>query len=140
MDVEEYRSLYGGIDDAAPGWDALDERLKEVYGDQEPQHWGTSVKYMLGGPDPLDGISMYECRDGGRDHLHFSTYGYSSLYYDEESVGEDWSRYGLEMTFRLASSLPPAEEPLWLLNLLQNLAKYVFKSNKPFGHLHWIPA
>ncbi|MFO0924201.1 MAG: hypothetical protein U0905_17125 [Pirellulales bacterium] len=70
MDIAEYKSLYGDRDDAAPGWDAIDGRLREVYGDQEPQHWGTLIKHMLGGPDPLDGISAYRCSDGGRDHLH----------------------------------------------------------------------
>jgi hypothetical protein len=140
MNVEEYRSLYATSNDAAPGWDALNRRLTQVYGEQEPKHWGTIIKHMLGGPDPIDGISMYECREGGRDHLHFSTFGYTSLYYDEESVGKPWSGYGFEMTFRLASPLPPTEEPFWLINLLNNLARYVFESGKIFGHLHWIPA
>jgi hypothetical protein len=63
---------------------------------------------MLGGPDPIDGISPYQCTDGGIDHLHFITFGYPSLYYDE-AVGKAFSRFGFEMTFRLASELPPAE-------------------------------
>lgn len=140
MSLSEYQRLYGKSDDAAPGWDSIRERLTEVYGAQEPQHWGTIIKHMLGGPDPIDGISAYECRDGGRDHLHFVTYGYSILYYDEEAVGSDFSGYGFEMTFRLVSDLPPAEQPIWVCNLLQNLARYVFKSNKIFDAGHWIPA
>lgn len=140
LNLEEYKRLYGDQDDATPGWDAINERLTEGYGDQEPKHWGTIIKQMLGGPDPIDGISAYECRDGGRDHLHFVTFGYSILYYDEEAVGNDYSGYGFEMTFRLASDLPPSEEPIWVCNLLQNLAKYVFKTNKIFDAGHWIPA
>jgi hypothetical protein len=140
MNLVEYRNHYATLDDAAPGWDALDERLKQVYGQQEPRHWGTIIMHMFGGPDPIDGISAYQCSDGGRDHLHFSTFGYSSLYYDEESVGAEWSGFGFEMTFRLASPLPPPEEPNWVINLLQNLAKYVFKSGKIFEPQHWIPA
>lgn len=139
MERAEYKRLYEGKD-AAPGWDAIDGRLREVYGSQEPKHWGTIVKHMLGGPDPLDGISAYECRQGPMEHLHFVTYGYSSLYYDEESVGADYSRFGFEMTFRLASTFPPAEEPIWVCNLLQNLARYVFKSGRCFEQYHWIPA
>jgi hypothetical protein len=137
VDIAEYKRLYEGRD-ATPGWDAIDARFREVYGDQEPQHWGSIIKHMLGGPDPLDGISAYECRDGGTPHLHFVTYGYSSLYYDEESVGGDCSRFGFEMTFRLAS--PLAEQPNWVLNLLNNLARYVFKSGRWFEPYHWIPA
>ena len=140
MNFAEYKRLYGGRDDAAPGWEAIDARLREVYGEQEPRHWGTIIKYMFGGPDPLDGISAYECRDGGTSHLHFCTYGYSSLYYDEESAGGECSKFGFEMTFRLATPLPPQEEPFWVLNLLNNLARYVFQSGRWFERYHWIPA
>ncbi|QJW98592.1 suppressor of fused domain protein [Frigoriglobus tundricola] len=140
MDIAEYKRRYGESDDAAPGWDAIDARLREVYGEQEPRHWGSLIKYILGGPDPLDGISAYECESGGKPHLHFCTYGYSSLYYDEESVGAECSKFGFEMTFRLATPLPPTEEPNWVLNLLNNLARYVFKSGRWFEPYHWIPA
>jgi len=139
MNITQYRELYDA-DDAAPGWDAIDLRLKEVYGSQEPRHWGTLHKAMLGGPDPIDGISAYESKAGGISHLHFCTYGYSELYYNEEAVGKDFSRFGFEMTFRLASPLPPTEEPNWVLNLLENLARYVFNSGKWFEEYHWIPA
>lgn len=140
MDLESYRRLYGNQDDAAPGWDAIDSQLRKIYGEQEPKHWGTAIKHMLGGPDPLDGISAYQCTDGGVDHLHFVTYGYTSLYYDEESVGSEFSRFGFEMTFRLVSDLPPPEDPIWVCNLLQNLARYVFRSEKWLEQYHWVPA
>lgn len=138
--LAEYKRLYGGRDDAAPGWDAIDARLREVYGDQEPRHWGTILKHMLGGPDPIDGISAYECRDGGVRHLHFCTYGYTSLYYDEESVGGACSGYGFEMTFRLTEPLRRRSEPNWVCNLLQNLARYVFQTGRCFEQYHWIAA
>jgi hypothetical protein len=140
MDLEEYRRQYGGKDDAAPGWDAIDARLREVYGEQEPKHWGTIIKHMFGGKDPLDGISAYQSTKGGDDHLHFCTYGYSSLYYDEESVGAEFSRFGFEMTFRLLSPLPPAEEPIWVCNLLENLARYVFSTQNWFENNQWLDA
>lgn len=138
MDQSEYQKKYN--DDSTPGWDAIDAKLTEVYGTQEPPHWGTMLSYMLGGPDPLDGISAYTCEEGGREHLHFVTYGYSSLYYDEEATGGDFSKFGFEMTFRLVSPVSPAEEPIWVCNLLQNLARYVFDSGKWFENYHWIPA
>jgi hypothetical protein len=140
MDLAEYKRRYGERGDAAPGWEAINTRLEEVYAGQEPMHWGTIVKYMFGGRDPIDGISAYQCRDGGVDHLHFITFGYSSLYYDEEAVGKDYSSYGFEMTFRLASELPPASQPIWVCNFLQNLARYVFQTGKWFEQYHWIPA
>jgi hypothetical protein len=139
MELDEYKRLYAD-QDTSPGWNAIDEQLNSIYADQEPKHWGTILSHALGGPDPLDGISAYECRDGGRDHLHFCTYGFTSLYYDEEAVGGDFSRFGFELTFRLASELPAAEEPLWTCNLLQNLARYVFESGRWFEEHHWVPA
>lgn len=138
MDLEEYKRRFPK--DSSPGWDALNVSLCDVYGDQEPQHWGTIISHRLGGPDPLDGISAYSCNDGGIDHLHFVTFGYSSLYYDEESVGSDFSKFGFEMTFRLAGPLPPKEDPIWVCNLFQNLARYVFESGKWFDNYHWVPA
>lgn len=140
MDLAEYRRRYEDQDDAAPGWDAIDSRVEPVYPGQEPKHWGTALKHMLGGPDPLDGISAYECSDGGIDHLHFITYGYTSLYYDDEAVGGDYSRFGFEMTFRLASKLPPTADPIWVCSLLQNIARYVFESKTWFEPYQWIPA
>lgn len=92
MQLEEYKSKFA--DDSSPGWDALNTPLQDVYDEQGPKHWGTILSHMLGGPDPLDGVSAYSC-DGEIDHLHFVTFGYSSLYYDEESVGNDfldWKR------------------------------------------------
>src|SRR5262249_27127412 len=140
MDLAEYRERYRGNEGAAPGWDAIDSRLKETYGSQRPRHMATVLKASVGGPDPIDGISIYESRAGGVTHLHFCTYGYSELYYNEEALGKDFSRFGFEMTFRLASPLPPTEDPSWVCNLLQNLGRYVFKSGKWFEPNHWIPA
>lgn len=139
MNLEEDRKLYKESD-KAPGWEAIDSQVREVYSDQEPKHWGTVIGHILGGPDPIDGISAYECRDGGVDHLHYLTYGYTSLYYDEEAVGGEYSRFGFEMTLRLASPLPPEEGSPWVWNLLQNLARYVFDYEKWFANYHWIPA
>ncbi len=54
------------------GWGAIDEAFLRVYpGQEERKHFGTLIPWRLGGPDPLDGISVY---DGG-DCWHFVTYG-----------------------------------------------------------------
>ena len=71
MELAEYRDLYSKLPDAAPGWDAIDAALIRHYADQEPLHWGTTIKHMLGGPDPIDGISAYFSEAGGKRHLHF---------------------------------------------------------------------
>lgn len=139
MDLETYKATHTA-DDAAPGWDAIDARLQQIYGDQNPGHWGTVLKFSLGGPDPLDGISAYRCEGADGEHLHFVTYGFSSLYYDEESAGADFSGFGFELTFRVRAADVDAGNPSWVLGLLQYLAKYVFKSRKWFEPNHWLDA
>lgn len=141
MTIDEYRCTYqNGPEVSAPGWEAIDRPLKAIYGDQEPRHWGTLISHAIGGPDPLDGVSAYESTAGGIPHLHFVTYGYSSLYYDEESVGEEFSKYGFEMTFRLKGDYPDDDGPLWVVVLMQKLARYVFQSGNHFEEFHWVPA
>ena len=46
------------------GWDAIDRALERIYGKQEPVHYGTVLPYNLGGPDPLDGVSIYKNAEG----------------------------------------------------------------------------
>ncbi|MFG1857079.1 suppressor of fused domain protein [Actinomadura geliboluensis] len=120
--------------DESPGWDAIDAALRPLYGDTEPYHLGTIHKWALGGPDPLDGISIY-ARMEPVPHWHFVSYGMTELY-TKESEDPDESGWGFEFTFRLARD--PAEEkpPVWAANLLQNLGRYVFTSGNWFeaGH------
>ena len=139
MDVTEYRNLYAKKQDAAPGWDAIDRSLAKIYGKTEPWHWGTLIKRSLGGPDPIDGISAYENSSGDTSHFHFCSYGFSSLYYDEDAVGKDFSGFGFELTFRLANKGEGRDELIWVCNLIQNLGRYVFESEKWFEEYHWIP-
>ncbi|QKG23395.1 suppressor of fused domain protein [Actinomadura verrucosospora] len=120
--------------DDTPGWDAIDAALRPLYGDVRPYHLGTVIKWALGGPDPLDGISVY-ARTEPVPHWHFVSYGMSELY-GKESSDPDESGWGFEFTFRLVRDPADAEPPPWAANLLQNLARYVFSSGNWFeaGH------
>ncbi|MEU8802480.1 suppressor of fused domain protein [Spirillospora sp. NPDC048819] len=124
--------------DESPGWDAIDNALRPLYGDASPLHLATLHKWSLGGPDPLDGISVYP-RMEPVPHWHFVSYGMSELY-AKESENPDESGWGFEFTFRVARD--PAEEkpPMWAPNMLQNLARYVFKSGNWFEPGHHIDA
>lgn len=119
--------------DEAPGWSAIDAALQRVYPGVEPKHLGTIIGWRLGGPDPLDGISIYQ-RD---DHWHFVSFGLSELY-EKESEDPDESGWGFEFTFRLARPAGETEPPIWAANFLQNLARYVFKSGNAFGPGHHV--
>lgn len=136
MNKEEYKKQF--TEDDTVGWDAIDKELIKIYPDQEPKHFAPVLHYAIGGEDPLDGISVYESKKQA-DHFHYVTYGFSQLYYDEEQAGAEFSKYGFELTFRLKKETE--EDNLhWACNLLQNLAKYVFKSGKWFEAFHFIPA
>ncbi|MCR8853541.1 suppressor of fused domain protein [Lysinibacillus fusiformis] len=114
----------------AVGWDAIDEAVSQVHGEQEPKHYGTMIPYSLGGEDPLDGISAYKS-ETPIPHWHFVTYGFSELY-EKELENKDYSGYGFELTFRLVRSEDEEEPPAWALNLLQNMGRYVFNSGNVF--------
>lgn len=120
--------------ESATGWDAIDDALAQLYGPLEPKHYGTTVKYMMGGPDPLDGISAYPVDEPG-PHWHFVTYGLTELY-DKESSRADVSGFGFELTLRLAREQSEMDPPAFALNFLQNLARYVFDSGQGFSPGH----
>ncbi|HEX7152824.1 MAG TPA: suppressor of fused domain protein [Thermoanaerobaculia bacterium] len=119
----------------APGWDAIDDALEPFYHAQEPVHWAPEIPRLLGGPDPLDGISAYASDAGGIPHWHYVTYGFTELF-DKETEDEDVSGFGFELTFRLKRE--DDAPPQWPVDLLQSLARYVFDSGNPFGAGHGI--
>jgi hypothetical protein len=123
-------------DEPVPGWDAINAALEPIYGDVEPLHWGTVVRWRMGGPDPLDGTSAYRA-DGPPPHWHFVSYGLSELY-RKETEDPETSGWGIELTFRLRRD--PAEDvpPTWALHLLQGFARYIFETGnvlRPGDHL-----
>jgi suppressor of fused len=120
--------------DSSPGWEAIDASLRPLYGDREPKHFGTIIKWMMGGPDPLDGTSAYK-RTDGTCHWHFISYGLTELY-SKESEDPAVSGYGFELTFRLACSPDEEMPPSWAMSLMQNLARYVFKTGNTFAAGH----
>ena len=115
------------------GFDAISERLKLLYPNQKERHYGTVVPYSLGGKDPLDGISVYKS-EKGVPHWHYISYGFTELY-EKESEDKEVSGWGFELTFRLKCGAEE-EPPVWPMNLLQNLARYVFNSGNVFGNGH----
>jgi hypothetical protein len=138
MDLATYRRNFE--QESAPGWDCISMRLSEVYGGQEPKHFATSLPMVLGGKDPLDGVSVYRSSAGSANHFHLVTYGLSELYYSEESVGGEFSKFGFELTLRLMPCDSQDGEPYWAIDMLQNLARYVFSSGRWFEPFHCLPA
>lgn len=137
MNIEDYKTRFD--EDDAVGWLSIDEVTDKLYPDQEPNHYATVIKYILGGEDPLDGVSIYKSNNQ-QEHYHLVSYGMSNLYYDTESADSEFSGWGFEFTFRLAPFEDDNDDPKWAVSLMQNLAKYVFDSKNWFEEYHFIPA
>jgi len=137
MTQKEYKNLFD--EDDAVGWLEIDKVVEGIYGDQKPRHYAPPLHYMVGGEDPLDGVSIY---DSQKDmfHRHLVSYGMSELYYNEEAAGGEFSKWGFEFTFRLKPFAEDGDDPTWVVNLMNNLARYVIKSGKWFEEYHVIPA
>jgi len=124
--------------EATPGWDAIDAALEKIYGKAEPLHYASVVKWMMGGPDPLDGVSVYK-RDLPSPHWHFVSYGLTELYV-KESDDAELSGFGFELTFRLARDAKAQQPPMWAVAFMQNLARYIFESGNTFAPGHHLNA
>lgn len=112
------------------GWDAITAEFERIYpGQENPNHYGNLISWRLGGPNPLDGISIY---DGG-DYWHFVSYGLSELY-EKESKDMEYSGYGMEFTFKLKKgAYEDLEQELrCVCGNLQNLAKLTFEKGELF--------
>lgn len=122
--------------DDAPGWSAIEKEFERVYpGQTDPKHYGTLIKWRLGGNDPLDGISVYE----GRDYWHFVTFGSTELY-EKETDDPEISGYGYELTFKLKKAdYPDTEAEIrCVCGILQAVARITFKTGETFGPYEYI--
>lgn len=138
-DSEEDDDEYDEEDEeySTDGIDVINDTLDELYGDQNGYCYGTRVPYRLGGNDPLDMIQVFESNSGGIPHWHYITCGFTELY-EKETDDEETSGYGFELTFRLKKN--EDNPPVWPISLLQNIARYVFKTGNTFQSGHHMNA
>ena len=139
MNKEEYQKQFTTED--TPGWQSIDHQLDKIYGSIEPRHYPPlcGLHYMAGGSDPIDGASVYDSNHQ-EFHRHIVSYGMSELYYDEEKAGGEFSKWGFEFTFRLVPFQDDQNDPIWAIQVMNNLARYVFSSGKWFEENHFVPA
>jgi len=139
MNKEEYQKQFTSED--TPGWQAIDLQLDKIYGSTEPRHYPPlcGLHYMAGGSDPIDGASVYDSNHQ-EFHRHIVSYGMSELYYDEEKAGDEFSKWGFEFTFRLVPFQDDQNDPIWAIQVMNKLARYVFSSGKWFEENHFVPA
>lgn len=113
------------------GWDAIEKEFLRVYpGQTKPKHYGTIIKYVMGGNDPLDGISVY---DGG-SYWHFVSFGLTEIY-EKECENKEISGYGYELTFKLKKENYEDEEAELknICGILQMVARLVFRNGEVFN-------
>ncbi|XP_039263815.2 suppressor of fused homolog [Styela clava] len=130
-----------------PGLDAIYQACKKVYPEQpNPLQVTAVMKYWLGGPDPLDYISMYHNKGSKEvpEHWHYVTFGFSDLHGDGRvhptATPNMPSGFGFELTMRLKREPGETGPPTWPAELLQALGRYVFQSeNSLFSgdHVSW---
>lgn len=139
MTKEAYQKKFN--EDDAVGWLAIDEALASIYGKTEPKHYGPlcGIHFMAGGTDPIDGASIYNS-EKQMPHKHIISYGMSELYYNEDATENEFSKWGFELTFRIKPFEEDTDEPLWIVGLMNNLARYVHKSGSWFEENQYIPA
>jgi len=116
--------------DVAPGMAAIATAMARLYGyEQEPRHWSSEDSARAGGQDPLEGVSAFPAGD----HWHYVTYGLTQLYEDDSAfpARPGVSGFGFELTFRVARQAGD-EAPYWPVQMLQRLARYVFRSSNVF--------
>jgi len=120
---------------SAQGWDAITSTFEAIYpGQINPKHYGTIIKYHLGGKDPLDGVSIYETDD----YYHFVTFGLSELY-DKETENIEYSGYGFELTLKLKKYDTIDENELrCICSILQQIAKITFTNGEIFNPNEYI--
>ncbi|RZJ71816.1 suppressor of fused domain protein [Flavobacterium sp.] len=139
MDKNAYEKTF--TEDDAVGWLAIDAALEKIYGEKESRHYGPlcGVHFVAGGTDPIDGASIYDS-EKQEFHHHIVSYGMSELYYDPEKAEGEFSKWGFEFTMRIKPFEDDKTDPLWAVQVMNNLARYVYDSGKWFEENHFIPA
>lgn len=128
--VEEEKKLPEEESEEALGWKAIENEFLRIYKNQtNPKHYGTLIKWCLGGNDPLDGISIYE----GNDYWHFVSFGLTELY-KKESENMEVSGFGYELTFKLKKTNYQNQEAEFtnICSILQSIARLVFNNGEVF--------
>lgn len=132
------------------GLESLYSLCRRIYPDQiNPLQVTALLKYWLGGPDPLDYISMYANPGIPSQHIpphwHYISFGLSDLHgdgrvHDVSNGAECQSGFGFELSFRLRREPEETAPPTWPATLMQSLAKYVFQSGNTLcagDHVSW---
>ena len=118
------------------GMDAIEKEVERVYPNNSLYtNYVPMIGWDLGGPDPLDRVTIH---DGG-DYYKYVTYGLTELY-DKESKDQTKSGFGMEFTFKLKKDAYKDKE--WelknVVGVLQTLAKSTIVDGEIFKPYEYI--
>ena len=135
MTLEEFRKKAAENEEWAPGWDAIDDAFDKIYPGVNPTHYATDLvrRTMFGGDQFLDGYSFFPSPKG---YWHLVTYGMTFLYMEEEELGEEWNKWGYEMTMKLKED--DIQNCLYAADFLSNIARYTYNTGNYFEPYHFI--
>ncbi len=110
---------------------AIDAHVDAADGGPAANRYHPPAPPHFSGGRPLQAVTTHRLHDPA--HWHLVTYGLSELEY-KETADPSVSGWGFELTLRVAGQ----EEPLWAVDLLTNLAAYVWTSGHPFAAGHHV--
>ncbi|MGW5050795.1 suppressor of fused domain protein [Actinokineospora sp. NPDC004072] len=105
--------------DEAPGWDAIDAALADLYPGVAPRHVGYPPGVHLG--SGLQGCSAYPTDE----FWHYVSYGLTELWGKDAGSDPQWSGWGFELTMRVRRHPGQDLAPGWPFSLLEHLARFV---------------
>jgi hypothetical protein len=110
---------------------ALDSHIDAADGGEALHRWRPKAAHARPDQAPLDQVTGHRVDD----HWHLVTYGLSEID-AKESDDPEVSGWGFELTVRVEAPGDSEEEPAWAVDLLTNLAVYVWTSRHPFAPGH----
>lgn len=116
----------------------MQEHLLSLYKGRKPRHFATIHSADPAGIDPLTGISVWK-RAEPQSHWHYVTHGLALAHGKGNPHASD-SGFGFELTLRLLADRDEAAPPLWPLEFLHNLARYVARTGNRLESGHRMSA
>ena len=118
------------------GMEVIDNAVERVYPSESIHtNYVAMIRWDLGGPDPLDRVTIY---DGG-DYYKYVTYGLTELY-DKKSKDLKKNGFGMEFTFKLKKDAYKDEERELknVVGILQTLARSTKEDGEIFKPYEYI--
>ena len=118
------------------GMEVIDNAVERVYPSELIHtNYVPMIRWDLGGPDPLDRVTIY---DGG-DYYKYVTYGLTELY-DKKSKDLKKNGFGMEFTFKLKKDAYKDEERELknVVGILQTLARSTKEDGEIFKPYEYI--